>query len=349
MHRTSRAGYTLIELLVVIFIIAVLMSLLLPVVHSAREAARRIQCTNNLKQLGLAMTTYESTYGLYPPSIVLAGIGYRTDWVGGWSINGRILPFLEQNNLYYSINFSSTFSSVSNLTVSVQSVSTFICPSEVNPNSFVGDDGTTGVVSYGWCMGDWYVWGGFPSMIGRSAFSPNHSRRQSEFTDGLSNTMLASEVRARQFERTDCGGLAGINNPNDIPPPNTSPSQIPEMRDSGSCKLTSAGHTSWANGQVDQTGMTTAWAPGTRVVGKARTRVLNFDIDHEVILDLIGNSESKGGPTFAAVTTRSYHPGGVNVLLGDGSVRFVKENLDGNVWRSLGSVSGGEILSASDL
>jgi len=107
----ARNGFTLIELLVVIAIIAVLISLLLPAVQSAREAARRIQCTNNLKQLGLAMHNYESIHGTLPPSLtVRTNSAGAVTWFGGWSAQGRILPFVEQENIrkVYNVNLPPT-------------------------------------------------------------------------------------------------------------------------------------------------------------------------------------------------------------------------------------------------
>ena len=115
------------------------------------------------------------------------------------------------------------------------------------------------------------------------------------------------------------------------------------------CTQDLAGHTAWADGQVNQSGMTTAWSPNTKVWGEIdSTAILPSASDSPPDLDLIGIKESDGGPTYAAVTSRSYHPGGVNALLGDGSVRFVNESVAGTVWRSLGSVAGGEIISAND-
>jgi prepilin-type N-terminal cleavage/methylation domain-containing protein/prepilin-type processing-associated H-X9-DG protein len=348
MSRRNKAGFTLIELLVVITIIVLMVSFLLPALQAAREAARRIQCTNNLKQLGLGLQQYESAYGAYPPSLVLAGLGNTPDWIGGWSLNARILPFLEQGTLFNAINWGSTFQAPINQTVAATSLAVFVCPSEVNPYQFDSSGASTGVVSYGWCLGDWYVWGGFAMYPNRTAFSPNRSRRQSEFTDGMSNTLVASEVKTRQVERTECGTFEFIKNPGQIPDPSISPGQLPQVNDGSMCTQDLAGHTAWADGQVNQSGMTTAWSPNTKVSGQSNASSFNFGLEFQPDLDLIGIKESDGGPTYAAVTSRSYHPEGVNTLFGDGSVRFVKGSVAGSLWRALGSVQGGEIISATD-
>jgi len=344
---------TLVELLVVIAVIAILIGILLPAVQSAREAARRLQCFNNLKQLGLALSSYETAYSAHPPSMVLSGVGTSPNWVGGWGINARILPFLEQDAVYNTINLYLSLDSPANATAPATVVSSFLCPSD--PGAATSVDpvaGTTGVTSYGWSMGDWFVWPGFYyyRSSNSAAFGPNRSRRVAEFRDGLDKTVLASEVTSGQTRRYDCGGLSMVTSPTSVPPPSMPPGDLPEFGPTSSCQEDSLGHTSWAHGGVDQSGMTTAWPPNKTITANMTPAgtVLNINLMTTVNLDLIGIREVTGGPTFAAVTSRSNHPDGVNVLFGDGSVHFLRSGLNGTVWRALATVSGSEILSADD-
>jgi prepilin-type N-terminal cleavage/methylation domain-containing protein/prepilin-type processing-associated H-X9-DG protein len=334
MSRTARRGFTLIELLVVIAIIAVLIALLLPAVQAAREAARRMQCTNNLKQLGLGLHNYEGLAGALPPSCVLSGSGTKVSTWLGWSVHGRLLPLLEQGPMFNAINFNYSGESAINLTVSTQQVALFICPSEADPSPIPGESGVVG--TYGFLMGDWFVWGGLPGPVNRSAFAPNASRRLADFRDGLSQTLVASEGKAKQPLLRDCGGLAKINQPETVPPPDADPQAVAPEYDGGACQF-NYGHSEWSDGEVHQTGLTTAWTPNRRTPGYAA----NPQRD----LDLVGQREKKGGPTYAAITARSYHPGGVNALMADGSVRFVKEGISGPTWRALGTIAGGEVVS----
>ena len=99
-------------------------------------------------------------------------------------------------------------------------------------------------------------------------------------------------------------------------------------------------HTEWSDGHVHAGGFTTAWPPNKAIIGRPGSFYPGMD------LDLNGKNEENGGPTFSAINARSYHPGGVNTLLGDGSVRFVKSTIDGMVWRSLGTVAGLEVISS---
>jgi prepilin-type N-terminal cleavage/methylation domain-containing protein/prepilin-type processing-associated H-X9-DG protein len=335
-NRAETRGFTLIELLVVIAIIAVLIALLLPAVQAAREAARRMQCTNHLKQLGLGLHNYESVAGALPPSMAMSGSGSTITWSNGWSVHGRVLPFMEQGAAFNSINFTLRYSVPENTTVASLVVSSFLCPSEVNTQPKPTTTARYGVNNYGWNAGDWYVWGGFAGPQNRAPFQINQSRRFAEFTDGLSNTVVASEVKAYQPGLANCGTvLANVNNPSAVPSPSSDPHAVAPEYNAG-CTLSATGHTEWVDGAVHETGFTTAWTPNRRIVRTGG--------DPGRDLDLVGRRESTGGPTFAAVTSRSYHPGGVNALFGDGSVRFLKDSINGDTWRALGSLRGGEVI-----
>ena len=161
MTRAGRRGFTLIELLAVIAIIAVLIALLLPAMQAAREAARRMQCVNNLKQLGLAMANYEASVGALPMTMSLIGSGNTTAYFTGWSAQARILPYLEQGPMFAAANIGVFKEDPVNSTIIALTVSAFVCPSEARPQVSTHDYGLAGVISYGVCQGDWFIWGGF--------------------------------------------------------------------------------------------------------------------------------------------------------------------------------------------
>ena len=213
MRQRPGRGFTLIELLVVIAIIAVLIALLLPAVQAAREAARRMQCVNNLKQLGLAMHNYQASVGALPPQMVLAFTGPGgVAWKSTWGASSRVLPFLEQGATYNALNYATKVSDASNATAVGVQIKTFLCPSEPNAQAFVSTSATTGLTttyglsSYGWSVGTWYTFGGFGSQTPTAgAIGSNLSRTFASFTDGLSNTLLASEVKTYTPAYHDCG------------------------------------------------------------------------------------------------------------------------------------------------
>jgi prepilin-type N-terminal cleavage/methylation domain-containing protein/prepilin-type processing-associated H-X9-DG protein len=342
MTTRRHSAFTLIELLVVIAIIAVLIALLLPAVQSAREAARRIQCTNNLKQLGLAIYQYEMTNGGFPPSAIVVNTATAgVLWVSDWGPFARILPHLEQYATYAAYNLNVPYGDPSNLTATALVIDTYLCPSEVQTTSIDNVSfGVTGRTNYGFCEGDWFVWTGpTTSPLTRSAFGPNMSRHWSAFTDGTSQTIFVSEVKNYTPVVWDCGGLSQINNPNNIPSPYANPLTVaPEYLAPGNCAFFLNGHTQWSEIAVHHIGMTTAWPPNKQTPGGPSPGYPDIDLN--------GERERSGGPTFAAVTSRSYHPGGVNTLFGDGSVKFIKSTVDGMVWRGLGTVAGGEVISS---
>jgi prepilin-type N-terminal cleavage/methylation domain-containing protein/prepilin-type processing-associated H-X9-DG protein len=378
-RRGHGGGFTLIELLVVIAIIAVLISLLLPAVQSAREAARRIQCTNNLKQIGLAFMNYESANSAFSPTTILVPspkvVGSFNQADGGfessWSAFARSAPFLEQGAFYNSINFDFTYSGDPNTTVTFTPLSFLYCPSD--PGSHI-DDGSLGgtgdaTTSYGTCDGDWYVWSvnwGPPNTVGpmnRSLFGPNFSRRISMITDGTSNTLMASEGYIGHAQMRSCGDSVGPGAPVSDPVTGTySFTNIPAPGSSSAAALAyqlancstptgkvkaggPIGHTRWANGGVYYSGFTTAQPPNQTVSAVSRATG-STDAGKNIPMDWDWIDENDGGPTYMSLAASSYHPGGVNALFADGSVRFVKNSVSPVTWRALGTIAGGEVVSA---
>ncbi|MCA9033488.1 MAG: DUF1559 domain-containing protein [Planctomycetaceae bacterium] len=326
-------GFTLIELLVVIAIIAILIALLLPAVQQAREAARRIQCRNNLKQLALAVHNYADVYSALPPSACINPATSGAGNNGSWGVHGRILPYLEQGNLYAQVDLSLAWDG--QMSIDGLKIPAFACPSD--PRSDEIRNAGPGLptlypTTYGFNFGSWFVFNPATGKGGDGTFYPNAKLKFAAFYDGTSYTLMASEVKAWTPYRRNGG-----------PPSTTIPQTIAEaetiIASGGQFKNT--GHTEWPDGRVHHHGFTTTMQPNAKThCSDGSTNYLECDFNS----NQEGRNGLSGSPTYAIITSRSFHTGTVNSALVDGSVRTISENIDLGVWRALGTRSGREVI-----
>ncbi|MEM8865262.1 MAG: DUF1559 domain-containing protein [Planctomycetota bacterium] len=331
-NATRLRGFTLVELLVVIAIIGILIALLLPAVQSARESARRSSCTNNLKQLSLAVLNFESIAGHLPPSAEVDLSVTETGNNGSWGVHGRILPFLEEGALYQNVDISIAWDFQE--AIDGLKIPAFACPSD--PDAAVMRDPGGGKsnlwpTTYGFNLGVWFVYDPATDQGGDGPFFPNSNLRVAQIPDGMSQTLMVSEVKAwNPYTRN--GG-----------PPTT---DIPEDADAAAAMVASGGqfkgtgHTEWPDGRVHHTGFTAVLTPNTRVDYERDGQLL--DADYNSWQE--GKNGSEGSPTYAVITSRSHHPGGVNAARMDGSVHFVADEISQVVWRGLATRNGEEVV-----
>lgn len=330
--NSKRQGFTLVELLVVIAIIGILIGLLVPAVQAAREAARRVQCQNHLKQIGLALQNYESTIGSFPPSFTVRPGTVLSGNNGSWSIHGRLLPYLEQNNAYDAVDLSIAWDAQLNSGVPTMRIDTYVCPNEVQDAVRV-KNGAPYIypTNYGFNFGTWLVHDPVSGRGGDGPFFVNSKMKASMIRDGLSNTLAVAEVKAYNPY------LRNTNDPGPVPPVDSS------FFNGLSGQFKETGHTEWCDGRVHHSGFTTVFTPNTYV--ELNLNGTSYDADYNSIQE--GKSATQ--PTYAAVTSRSYHSGGiVNVAFMDGSVHVINDQITLPVWRALGTRFGRETISSSD-
>jgi len=338
LNRRQRA-FTLIELLVVIAIIAVLIALLLPAVQQAREAARRTQCKNNLKQIGLGLHNYHDTYTKFPAAMYFSNFpnqngaslpGYQQ--TNGGTMHGPnwlvgMLPYIDQAPLYNQINFTQAMGAAANAAITSASMSAFVCPSDGQSNSGNKFQDTGRMGPNMWARGNYAAsgngpqWNGYTNQNGTQVYNSMPMQQRgvmgyngwggiNAVVDGTSNTVASWEIRAGlgitdprgiwANSRNGAGFIANCNNPS-------------SSTSSGDCYGINEG----------------THADGDDILGCINTPAQGMGCH--------GNGDGQSGP-------KSLHTGGVHALMADGSVKFINQNLDGFTMAKLVAQADGQVV-----
>ncbi|MBX6316076.1 MAG: DUF1559 domain-containing protein [Isosphaeraceae bacterium] len=340
-NQPFRRGFTLIELLVVIAIIGVLIALLLPAVQAAREAARRAQCVNNLKQIGLALHNYHDRMGSFPLGVTknMVTLGTYNAW-SNWSIHAQILGDIEQQPLYNAINFywgshgggnSGATAQVINHTVYIAKIQVFLCPSDPNAgpkntNSYHGSHGTTTAPN---------------ATQSTGLFCNYNSYGIQSVIDGTANTIAFSE------------GLAGDQTPTNNRRGNgtlvsggaPTGAKLQDARTNVPAVLSALQtcNTAYQSASAIKTDRGFRWGWGTEGITLFNTIVTPNSKQYSWS-DCKFGTGGLGQSHFSNAS--SNHPSGVNVLFADGSVHFIKDSVNQQTWWALGTKAGGEVLSS---
>jgi prepilin-type N-terminal cleavage/methylation domain-containing protein/prepilin-type processing-associated H-X9-DG protein len=339
----KKRGFTLIELLVVIAIIAVLIALLLPAVQQAREAARRTQCKNNLKQLGLGILNYESTFTVFPMGDCTRN--YGSGEIPQATVHCYLLPYIDQVNIFNELNFLAQINAsatAASLDAKVKIISAFHCPTDPNPR--VSNVANANILSestnYMQCLGSISTHAGVfltantpstvqPETLLHGVFFRNSSTKTRDITDGMSNTALMAEIKTG--------------------PNGTSSYQTIPAGDPRDFTVATASSNVWSgNDQLFppsdcENRATHAWA--YRGLEWYRALMVATYYNHTLTPNAPFRDCIASNLYQAHLAARSYHNGGVNCVLADGSIRFVSNNVDANVWRAVGTKANGETVS----
>jgi prepilin-type N-terminal cleavage/methylation domain-containing protein len=314
--RRARA-FTLIELLVVIAIIAILIALLLPAVQQAREAARRTQCKNNLKQIGLALHNYHDVARTFPPQAVYSYWDGTANQPRHHTWISMILPYFDQAPLYNQIDFSAPAWGQAHVTGNT--LTAVICPSDTGTSRA----NTRNIVYSNYAASEGHHWWSDASGPNRGVFTKGIESKMKDIVDGTSNTVAIAEVTGGSF----VGG-----------PGNSNGNGRPRIGNEAVFRAAfcAATFTPAVTQGTDPNGQLIPHPDGSAIGGWFQ-----------------GGSPHHYAPIFmnhGGVNTQwsganSFHTGGIQALLADGSVQFFSENIDWGLWRALGSVNGGEVIS----
>jgi prepilin-type N-terminal cleavage/methylation domain-containing protein/prepilin-type processing-associated H-X9-DG protein len=355
-HRSRRA-FTLIELLVVIAIIAVLVGLLLPAVQKVREAAARMQCSNNCKQIGLALANYESTYQKLPPASQIPWwptqqdkddfLDFTKPFGPNWAV--LLLPYIEQNNLYQQASPGSypgvTITVGVAPTTAVQTwrsiratpVKTYLCPSDPNNAVLYNDPSAMSPPDKGWARGNYGATAGWEDydhvanggtkttstagvmkgFVSSPIMSANYGAKFTAITDGLSNTIAVAELRAG-ISPLDPRGVWALGSP--------------------SSSIVNAGRAAYNPSPNNNLGDS----------GNDGDEIQTcFEFWNATIGSVQGMGCIKGGNLMTSGMSRSLHTGGVNVCYADGSVHFITNSIDEQTWCFLISKADGQVIGTA--
>jgi prepilin-type N-terminal cleavage/methylation domain-containing protein/prepilin-type processing-associated H-X9-DG protein len=311
--RRHSPGFTLIELLVVISIIAVLIALLLPAVQAAREAARRAQCLNNLKQIGLALHNYHDAVGVFPPGYISAQapgsnpITGGNDTGSGWAWGSMILPQIEQDSLFHAINFSLSVTPAANSTVSVMRITTYLCPSDSTPDVVPVRDATNSKTV---------------DQVGTSNYVGVYGIGEVGDAPGGGMGMFYRNSRIAIRDVVD----------------GTSQTLAIGERSHNLSYVTWTARSigGWLFKTSSFEGGTDKFAPDPE---ECWTQVLGP-------IGLEDGPRTPNHPMAHVEDFWSRHPGGVNFLFADGSIRFVKDGISPGVYQALATRAGQEVVGS---